>query len=74
MNFFEFKKTIDRALLQIDFQIPDDEKNDFYIYAYNVIYDLHLEYSYPEMKPPKYYKFLLKETMTKYPLYSVGCY
>lgn len=73
-DFTAFKKTIDRALIEVDFQIPDEEKYDFYVYAHNIIYDTHLDYSYPEIKLPKYYKLLLKETMTKYPLYSVGCY
>jgi len=64
-----FKKTIDRALMIIDFQIVDEDKNDFYIYAYNT----NLNYSYTDIKLPKYYKFLLKE-IQRFPLIASCCY
>ena len=68
-----FKKTIDRALMIIDFQIVDEDKNDFYIYAYNTYYNTNLNYSYPDIKLPKYYKFLLKE-IQRFPLIASCCY
>ena len=53
--------TIRMALKHIDFQLRDEDRNDFYIYAVNDIY--HKEYSYPHeiYRPPKYFKTLLKE-------------
>ena len=54
-------KTIKRALSVIDFQLTDDDKNEFYIYALNCLYNKDYEYEYDEYKPPKYFKVLLKE-------------
>lgn len=53
--------TIRRALSVIDFQIPDDDRNDFLIYAINHIYHKDFPYPYEAYSPPKYFKILLKE-------------
>lgn len=59
-NLLELK-TIKRALAVIDFQLIDDDKNNFYIYALNNIYNKSCNYEYDEYKCPKYFKILLKE-------------
>jgi len=59
-------KTIRRALSAIDFQIPDDDRNDFYIYAVNRLYNKDYPHEYDEFFPPKYFKLLLKEIKPYY--------
>jgi hypothetical protein len=54
-------KTIRRALNVIDFQLCDDDRNDFYIYAVNRLYQKDFPYPYEDYNPPKYFKILLKE-------------
>ena len=53
--------TIEEALLKIDFQINDDDKNEFYTYVLNELYDTKCDYANPDFQPKKYYKHLLKE-------------
>jgi hypothetical protein len=53
--------TIQEALIKIDFQINDDDKQEFYTYVMNELYDAKLEYENPDFNPKKYYKVLLKE-------------
>jgi hypothetical protein len=54
-------KTIQDALLKIDFQINDDDKPEFYAYVLNDLYDMKIDYDNPDFRPKKYYKVLLKE-------------
>ena len=54
-------KTIQDALLKIDFQINDDDKPEFYAYVLNDLYDMKIDYVNPDFHPKKYYKVLLKE-------------
>ena len=53
--------TIRMALKYIDFELSDEDRNEFYIYAVNNIYNKHFPYPYDEYRPPKYFKILLKE-------------
>ena len=46
---------IDKALKAIDFQLPDDERDDFYSF----VYEKHLKLYTYDIKYPKYYKWLL---------------
>lgn len=53
--------TIRMSLKQIDFQLRDEDRNEFYIYAVNNLYDKDFPYPYEIYHPPKYFKTLLKE-------------
>ena len=55
---------IQDALLKIDFQIVDDDKQHFYTYVLNDLYDMKIDYVQPDFRPPKYFKILLKEIKT----------
>jgi hypothetical protein len=52
-------ETIKKALNTIDFQLNDEDENNFYIYAMNMIYHKDLPYPYEEYRPPRYFKLLL---------------
>jgi len=54
-------KTIQDALLKIDFQINVDDKPDFYNYVLNELYDMKGVFANPEFTPKAYFKDLLKE-------------
>lgn len=54
-------KTIQDALLKIDFQINDDDKPEFYAYVLNELFNMKIDYVNPDFSPKKYYKVLLKE-------------
>ena len=54
-------KTIQDALLKIDFQINDDDKGEFYAYVLNELYNTKCDFVNPDFHPKKYYKVLLKE-------------
>jgi hypothetical protein len=56
--------TIKRSLCVVDFELPEEDRDKFYVYALNNIY--HKDYPYPynycnEYRPPKYFRTLLKE-------------
>ena len=53
--------TIRMSLKQIDFQLRDEDRNDFYIYAVNNLYNKDYPFPYEIYRPPKYFKTLLKE-------------
>ena len=53
--------TIRMSLKHIDFQLRDEDRNDFYIYAVNNLYGKDFPHPYEIYRPPKYFKILLKE-------------
>jgi len=53
--------TIRMSLKHIDFELRDEDRNEFYIYAVNNLYNKQFPYPYDEYRPPKYFKVLLKE-------------
>ena len=53
--------TIRMALKYIEFELRDEDRNDFYIYAVNNIYHKDFPFPYEIYIVPKYFKILLKE-------------
>ncbi len=56
--------TIKRSLCVIDFELPDEDRDKFYVFALNHLYKKDFPYPYDycgDYKPPKYFKTLLKK-------------
>lgn len=54
-------RTIQEALVKIDFQLNHEDKPEFYTYVMNELYDAKGDYANPDFAPKKYYEVLLKE-------------
>lgn len=57
-------KIIKKALTIIDFELNDNDKNYFYVYVLNKLFNKEYPYPYDyeyEYRPPKYFKLLLKQ-------------
>ena len=52
--------TIDHALEKIDFQLPDEDLPNFYVYIFSHHYKIDFPYDYEDYRPPKYFKLLYK--------------
>ena len=55
-----FVSNVETALKKIDFEIPDDDKSNFYTFFFIQKYNIPMEYDTPNYRPPKYFKLLLK--------------
>jgi hypothetical protein len=51
---------ITNYLKRIDFQPPDDDKGNLYIYLHNHLYLTNIDYDNEEYRPLKYFKLVLK--------------
>jgi hypothetical protein len=51
---------IDNALKKIDFEIPDDDRTNFYTFVFKKKWNIEMNYDVREYRPPKYFNFLLK--------------
>ena len=55
-----FVSNVDDALKTIDFEVPDDDRANFYTFVFIHKYNIKMNYDSPEYRPPKYFKLLLK--------------
>lgn len=56
--------SIKRSLCVVDFELPDTDKDMFFVYALNNMYNKKYPYPYDytnEYRPPKYFRTLLKQ-------------
>jgi len=55
-----YVSNIDKAMKKIDFQIPDEDRTNFYTFVFQKKYGMKVKYEINEYRPPKYFNFLLK--------------
>lgn len=51
---------ISTYLKRIDFEPPDDDKHNLYVYLHNHLFQTGFDYDKEEYRPLKYFKLVLK--------------